>query len=231
MKLIQLLIIEDETPIRDMIKFALNPMGFELIEASDSKEALVKLSLETPGLILLDWMLPGLSGIEFAKQLKKNPHTQNIPIIMLTAKAEEENKIKGLEIGADDYITKPFSPRELAARIKTVLRRGPLIQSDGMMQVDKLAINVNTNEVYIDNNLLVLTTNEYKLLYFFLTHQERIYSREQLLDQIWGKAQDINDRSVDVQVRRLRSRLEPYGCDKYIKTVRGYGYQCRVTSL
>ncbi len=225
-----LLIIEDEAPIRDMINFALAPAGFKLILTGSVAEAERSLAKHIPDLILLDWMLPGTSGIDFAKKLKQNPKTREIPIIMLTAKAEEENKIKGLETGADDYITKPFSPRELTARIKAMLRRGPLVSPDGVIQINQLCIDVNTHQVTINNQLLELTPIEYKLLYFFATHQDRIYSREQLLDHVWGTENYIDERTVDVQVRRLRCRLQTHGYDHYIKTMRGTGYQFTVTN-
>lgn len=221
----RLLIIEDETPIRDMLRFALVPVGFDIMEAKNVSEAEVHIATLIPNLILLDWMLPGTSGMDFAKQLKRQSHTKDIPIIMLTAKAEENNKIKGLETGADDYITKPFSPRELIARINTVLRRGPLVSPDGVIQKNKLRIDVNTHEVTIDGNKLELTPIEYKLLYFFLTHQERIYTRQQLLDQIWGHDKEIEERTIDVQIRRLRSRLAEFNYEACVKTVRGIGYQ------
>jgi two-component system phosphate regulon response regulator PhoB len=220
-----ILIIEDEVAIRDIIQFALTPAGFEIIEAGEVAEAEKKLANAIPDLILLDWMLPDVSGIEFSKRLKRNPLTKHIPIIMLTAKAEEENKIKGLESGADDYVTKPFSPRELIARINTVLRRGPLVDTDGIIQFAKMSINVNNHQVRIDNQLLSLTAIEYKLLCFFVTHPNRIYTREQLLNHVWGLNTYINERTVDVQVKRLRKQLKTYGCEHYLKTVRGSGYQ------
>jgi len=230
MPTIRILVVEDEVSIRDMIKFALTPNGYEITEANHAKEALKMMALQKPDLILLDWMLPGLSGIDFVTQLKKNVETQNIPIIMLTARAEEENKVKGLEQGADDYITKPFSPRELSARIKTVLRRGTLVNPEGIIQVGKITLDTNTHLVTIENKTLTLTTNEYKLLLFFVKNTDKTFSREQLLNSIWGHTLEINERSVDVQVQRLRSRLEPYQCDHYIKTIRGFGYQFQVSN-
>lgn len=225
MKKTSLLIIDDEAPIRDMLVFALKPAGFELIEAESVQQAERKIAKKMPDLILLDWMLPGKSGIEFAKQLKLNKTTRDIPIIMLTAKAEEENKIKGLETGADDYITKPFSPRELIARIKSVLRRGPLVSPEGMIQIQKLCVNTNAHTVTINQQIIELTPIEYKLLYFFITHLDRTYNREQLLDHVWGGENYIDERTVDVQIRRLRLRLKPHGYDHYLKTIRGVGYQ------
>jgi two-component system phosphate regulon response regulator PhoB len=225
MKNTTILIVEDEGPIRDMIRFALESADFEVIESENTKAAEQLIVQRIPDLILLDWMLPGTSGIQFTRQLKSNPNTRDIPIILLSAKAEEDNKIKGLETGADDYITKPFSPRELIARIRTVLRRGILITSTGVIRVDDLEINTLTHQVTIQNTLIELAPIEYKLLYFFLTHQNRVYTREQLLDHIWGGENYIDDRTVDVQIRRLRSRLKSHGYDSYIKTVHGTGYQ------
>lgn len=220
-----ILTIEDENAIRDMIRFAMTPAGFTIIEASNINEAKQQIVLKLPDLILLDWMLPGMSGIEFAKKLKHDVMTQNIPIIMLTARAEEANKIKGLETGADDYITKPFSPLELIARVKTVLRRGPLISTEDVVQLHALSLNVNTGLLAINGESINLSPIEYKLLHFFMTHQERTYSRGQLLDYVWGRANYIDERTVDVQIRRLRKRLQPHGYDSYLKTIHGTGYQ------
>jgi two-component system phosphate regulon response regulator PhoB len=225
MRKITILIIEDEAPIRDMIRFALESADFDVMEAENTKEAERLIAQRIPDLILLDWMLPGENGIQFTKKAKSNFSTENIPIILLTAKAEEESKIKGLETGADDYITKPFSPRELIARIKTVLRRGILINSHGIIRVQDLHLNTNTHQVTINDAVIELAPIEYKLLYFFLTHQDRVYSREQLLDHIWGGENYIDERTVDVQVRRLRKQLKLHGYDSHIKTVHGAGYQ------
>lgn len=225
MKTLSLLIIEDEVAIREMIKFALSSHDFTVIEASDAKEATIHISNHIPDLILLDWMLPGISGIDFAKDLKRNAVTRNIPIIIITARAEEENKIKGLETGADDYITKPFSTRELIARIRSVLRRGPLVTPEGMIHFNALCLNTATHQVEINHCSIFLSPIEYKLLYFFMTHQSRVYNRSQLLDHVWGGNHYIDERTVDVHIRRLRTRLKPHGYDQHIKTVRGAGYQ------
>lgn len=208
-----------------MVRFSFKATDFILMEAANTNEAELQIAKHIPDLILLDWMLPGMSGIDFAKKLKNKQQTKEIPIIMLTAKAEDENKIKGLETGADDYITKPFSPRELIARIKAVLRRGPLMTPEGIIHIEDLCLNTNTHQVSINQKIIELAPIEYKLLYFFATHQERIYSREQLLDQIWGGENDISERTVDVQIRRLRKQLKQYGYHDYIKTVHGAGYQ------
>jgi two-component system, OmpR family, phosphate regulon response regulator PhoB len=220
-----ILIVEDEAPIRDMIQFILMPTGFSIWQASDTLEAEKKIAEQLPDLILLDWMLPDKSGIAFAKQLKSDAKSQNIPIIMLTAKAEEENKIKGLEIGADDYITKPFSPKELIARIKTVLRRGPLVAPDDILRIDEFCMYIHKHLVTFKNEVVELSPIEYKLLHFFFTHQERTYTREQLLDHVWGQHTYVDERTVDVHIRRLRLRLQQFTDIHYIKTIRGTGYQ------
>lgn len=225
MKKITVLIIEDEIAIRDMVQFALESADFEVIGVENAQMAEQQIAHQIPDIILLDWMLPGMNGIDFAKILKQKQQTKDVPIIMLTAKAKEENKIKGLETGADDYVTKPFSPRELIARIKTVLRRGPLVTPEGLIKIKDLCLNTNTHEVTVNEQRIELAPIEYKLLYFFLTHQNRIYSREQLLDQIWGGENYIDERTVDVQIRRLRNRLKPFGYDEFIQTMRGTGYQ------
>lgn len=225
MKKYAILIVEDEIAIRDMLRFALESSGFSVFEAEDTKQANRQLLQEMPDLILLDWMLPNQSGIEYMKQLKQKTETQDIPIIILTARAEEDNKLQGFDAGADDYVTKPFSPRELIARIKTILRRGVLQSPNGVLRLDNLSLDVNTQKVKINEQELKLTPLEYKLLLFFMRHPNKVYSRNQLLDHIWGMTNDILDRTIDVQIRRLRKQLKPYGYDKYIKTVRSGGYQ------
>ncbi len=225
MKKTMILIIEDEVAIRDMIRFSLPTQEFTMFEAESTLQAEKKLADQIPDIIVLDWMLPGKSGIDFIRWLKQQPLLQDIPIIMLTAKAEEENKIKGLETGADDYITKPFSPSELIARIKTILRRGPLVLPNGIIQIKELSLDTKSHQVIINNEKISLTPIEYRLLYFFLTHQNRVYSRDQLLTQVWSGDTFIDERTVDVQIRRLRSRLNPYGYDQMVQTVRGEGYQ------
>ncbi len=229
--IITLLIIEDELAIRDMIRFALSPDEFIVLEADDIPAARRKLGEAIPDIILLDWMLPSQSGIDYIKELKIEPNYKEIPIIMLTAKAEEENKVKGLETGADDYITKPFSPAELIARIKTVLRRGPLVSPEGVIQVGKLSLNTHTHRVQVEQATIALTPNEYKLLQFFMTHPNRTYSRDQLITQVWGPSVYIDERSIDVQIRRLRARLRPHAYDKLIQTIREAGYQFATKNL
>jgi two-component system, OmpR family, phosphate regulon response regulator PhoB len=222
---ITILVIEDEAAIRDLIAFALPQTNFIIYDAENAKQAELVLADHIPDIILLDWMLPEKTGIELIRWLKQEKLLSNIPVIMLTAKAEEESKIKGLEAGADDYITKPFSPKELMARIKAVLRRGPLVSPEGTIKIQKLVMNVDSHEVWIDNQAISLSPIEYRLLYFFVTHANRTYSREQLIIQVWGGNVYIDERTVDVQIRRLRDRLKPFGYERLIRTVRGLGYQ------
>lgn len=220
-----ILIVEDEAPIRDMIHFALELEGFNVLEAEDWPETQRICAEQLPQLILLDWMLPDTNGIEIARLLKRDEHTRNIAIIMLTAKAEEENKIIGLEAGADDYIVKPFSPRELIARIKTVLRRGPLETPEAKIHFADLQMDTANQSVSIAGKIVKLGTLEYRLLHFLLRHANRVYSREQLLNQVWGRDADIDERTVDVSIRRLRLALAPFAYDQYIQTVRSNGYR------
>ncbi len=231
MKKTIILIVEDEIAIRDMLRFALEPADFIVHEAENTEQANRYIKQQIPDLILLDWMLPNQSGIDYMRQLKQKSDTQNIPVIVLTARAEEDNKLQGFAAGADDYITKPFSPRELIARIKSVLRRGLLASPDGSIKLAELQLNTYTHEVTVNNQALILTPLEYKLLLFFMKHPNKVYSRNQLLDYIWGNGNDILDRSIDVQIRRLRNRLKPYGYDKTIQTVRGGGYQWMVAKI
>src|SRR3990167_2885929 len=221
----RILIIEDEKAIRQIVRYALNNTTYILLEAENCREAEKLIADFTPQMILLDWMLPGKSGIEFVKQLKENSITRYIPVIMLTAKTEEDYKIKALEIGADDYITKPFSPRELIARIKTVSRRGPLVTPEDKIQIKDLYLNICTQEVYVNNHKISLSATNYQLLCFFIKHQNIVYSREQLLAHVWPGKIEIDDRTVDAQIRRLRNSLKPYGYDIWIQTVRGGGYK------
>lgn len=224
----RILIVEDEDAIRQMISMALASEDFDLVEASDTKHADKCIVQAIPQLILLDWMLPGKSGIDYIKKLRKTPITEHIPIIMLTARAEEENKLKGLDVGADDYITKPFSPRELVMRIKAMLRRGPLVSLEGIIEVNSLKLDSNNREVEVKGDVLQLTPKTYDLLYFFMRHQNKLHTREGLLSHVWGGEKDVTDRTVDVHVRRLRKELEPYGYNNLIHTVHGVGYKFSV---
>ena len=205
--------------------FALASAGYEAQEAADSRQAQAVIAERLPDLLLLDWMLPGISGIDFARRLKKEELTRELPIIMLTARAEEEDKVQGLEIGADDYITKPFSPRELVARIRTVLRRGGPAAEGEVLRANGLSLDLASHRVSSDETLLEMGPTEYRLLEFFMSHPERVYSRGQLLDRVWGGTVYVEERTVDVHIRRLRKALEPHGHDALIQTVRGAGYR------
>lgn len=220
------LIVDDETPIRDMLRVALEMAGYECMEADCSKMAHSIVIDHKPDLILLDWMLPGTSGIELARRLKGDESTASIPIVMLTAKGEEDNKIQGLEVGADDYITKPFSPRELIARLKAVLRRmEPLSSQLKTIVVEGLSLDPSSHRVHINGSELKIGPTEYRLLEFFLTHQERVYTRSQLLDHVWGGNVYVEERTVDVHIRRLRKAIGLEGHDRLVQTVRGSGYR------
>ena len=219
-----ILIVDDEAPIREMIAVALEMAGYECLEAGNSQEALAIIVDRKPDLLLLDWMLPGSTGIELARRLKRDELTADIPIIMLTAKGEEDNKIQGLEVGADDYITKPFSPRELVARLKAVLRRAGPADSESLLEISGLQLDPVSHRVTIDGQPAEMGPTEYRLLQFFMTHQERAYTRGQLLDQVWGGNVYVEERTVDVHIRRLRKALgEVY--ENLVQTVRGTGYR------
>lgn len=221
----RILIVEDEQPIREMVMFSLAGAGFDVREAADARQAQACIAERLPDLVLLDWMLPGISGIDFARRLKREDLTRELPIIMLTARAEEEDTVQGLESGADDYITKPFSPKELVARIRAVLRRGGPAAEDEMLRANGLALDLASHRVSAGETLLEMGPTEYRLLEFFMSHPERVYSRSQLLDRVWGSNVYVEERTVDVHIRRLRKVLEPHGYDALIQTVRGAGYR------
>ena len=220
----KVLIIDDESSIREMIAVALEMAGYECLEASNSREGYEIIVDSRPDLILVDWMMPNGSGIELTRRLKKDTITAEIPIIMLTAKSEESNKIQGLEMGADDYITKPFSPKELVARLKAVLRRTNPQGVDEPINVDGLSLDPLSQRVTIGDRALDMGPTEYRLLKFLITHQERAYSRAQLLDQVWGGNVYVEERTVDVHIRRLRKAIGKTH-DYLIQTVRGTGYR------
>ncbi|MBI5331675.1 MAG: phosphate regulon transcriptional regulator PhoB [Betaproteobacteria bacterium] len=220
-----ILVVEDEPGIQEVLKFNLSQHGHEVLQAEDGETALNMLRGALPDLILLDWMLPGLSGMEVARRIRNDPRVKDIPIILLTARAEERDKVQGLESGADDYITKPFSPRELMARIKAVLRRRAPQMTEDMVEVSGLRLDPACHRVYGNDVALDLGPTEFRLLHFFMTHQERVYSRSQLLDNVWGDHVFVEERTVDVHIRRLRSALESTGHDRLIQTVRGAGYR------
>lgn len=220
-----ILVVEDETPIREMISFVLDQNGFNAIEACDIEQALTKIREPYPDLILLDWMLPGGTGVSLAKKLKQNEYTRNIPIIMLTARSDEDDKVKGFEAGVDDYVTKPFSPKELIARIKAVIRRVSPTSLEEEVDFHGLKLDPVSHRVAINGNSLALGPTEFRLLHFFMTHPERVYSREQLLDNVWGTNIYVEDRTVDVHIRRLRKAISGEGHEEFVQTVRGAGYR------
>ncbi|MCG8380155.1 MAG: phosphate regulon transcriptional regulator PhoB [Proteobacteria bacterium] len=221
----KILIVEDEEAIRDMLGYALMKEGFNCDEAADVEQARNTIESSRPNLILLDWMLPGMSGIDYARRLRNVPETRDIPIIMLTAKGEEADKVRGLETGADDYITKPFSTRELVARVRAVLRRYSDDKGNGIIEVDGLVLDPETYRVTANGQDIEISPTEFKLLHFFIGHPERVYSRSQLLDNVWGENVYVEERTVDVHIRRLRKTLEPFGFERYIQTVRSVGYR------
>lgn len=220
----KILIVEDEAPIREMIAFHLTRAGYETLEAEDCRRARELLADERPSLALIDWMLPDMSGLELTRTLKRDNEYEDLAVIMLTARSDEFDKVTGLEGGADDYVTKPFSPRELIARIQAVLRRS------GTTSVDQISAGILTidpagHRVSASGNSVHLGPTEYRLLKFFMTHADRVYSRTQLLDRVWGANVYVEERTVDVHVRRLRKALNEHAADHYIQTVRGAGYR------
>ena len=221
----RVLVVEDETPIREMLCFVLEQNGFEPVEAADFAQGVARVTEPFPDLILLDWMLPGGSGIQFIKQMKQDELTRQIPIIMITARGEEEDKVRGLEVGADDYITKPFSPKELTARLKAVIRRAVPTATEEVIEVQGLRLDPVSHRVSVNEQVLDLGPTEFRLLHFFMTHPERVYSREQLLNNVWGTNVYVEDRTVDVHIRRLRKAISLAGHDELIQTVRGSGYR------
>ncbi len=220
-----ILLVEDEPAIQELIAANLGRAGHHVVRAADAESARGIVQSALPDLVLLDWMLPGMSGIEFARRLRADERTRAIPIIMLTARGEEEDAVAGLETGADDYITKPFSPRELVARIKAVLRRRSPQATEDVVAIGTLRLDPATHRVTADEAQVSLGPTEFRLLHFLMTHPERVHSRAQLLDQVWGDHVFVEERTVDVHVRRLRAALEPTGLDQLIQTVRGSGYR------
>lgn len=222
---IRILIVEDEASIREMLVFVMEQQGYQPIEAADYISAESQLVEPLPDMVLLDWMLPGGSGIQLARTIKNTEYLKHIPIIMLTARGEEEDKIRGLEVGADDYVTKPFSPKELIARIRAVFRRVAPMSLDESITIEGLCLDPSSHRVTANNIPLEMGPTEFRLLHFFMTHTERVYSREQLLDNVWGMNVYVVDRTVDVHIRRLRKILEAQNYDRFVQTVRGAGYR------
>jgi len=222
---INVLVVEDEDGIREMLGMVLEQADFSVRAAPDAHQALALMHQKEPDLILLDWMLPGLSGVEWARRLKKDQAYNEIPIILLTARGEEEDRVRGFEVGADDYVTKPFSTRELIARIKAVLRRSGRLGKSSRIELGGIVLDSDEHRVMIDQTPVSLSPTEYRLLEFFLTHPDKVYSRNQLLDQVWGRSTYIEERTVDVHIRRLRKILAEHRREEMIQTVRGFGYR------
>lgn len=217
-----MLVVEDEEPIREMLRFRLGRAGYDVIEAATGADARAAIADRRPDVIVMDWMLPDISGLELTRQLKRDTATRDIPIIMVTARAQEDDRVAGLEGGADDYVVKPFSFRELAARIKAVMRRGML--DDEVLKAGRLVLDPASHRVTVDGEEVSLAPTEFRLLKFFMQNPDRVFSRAQLLDRVWGGNVYIEERTVDVHVRRLRQALGPHGYDKLIRTIRGAGY-------
>jgi len=220
----KILVVDDESAIRSMLAFNLRRAGFEVSEAHDGATAREQIANTRPDLVLMDWMLPDISGLEMTRTLKRAEEFQDLPVIMLTARTQEQDKINGLDSGADDYITKPFSPRELISRVNAVLRRTRAADDEAVV-AGQLSIDVGGHRVMAGDEEIKLGPTEYRLLKFLMTHSERVYSRSQLLDRVWGATVYLEERTVDVHIRRLRKALNPTGCDAFIQTVRGVGYR------
>ena len=230
----RILIVEDEPSIAELIAVNLKHAGFEVEKVLQTELAFSLMKESLPDLLILDWMLPGKSGIQFAKELRLNDRTRGLPILMLTAKSEESDKVSGLDSGADDYVTKPFSPKELIARVKALLRRSAAIEDTGPLSVGPLKLDPISHRVLAiwpnqDPKPIPLGPTEYRLLQFFMANPERVHSRGSLLDQVWGNEVYIEERTVDVHIKRLRAALSPFDCDRYIETVRGSGYRITKT--
>jgi two-component system, OmpR family, phosphate regulon response regulator PhoB len=227
----RILIVEDEPEIREMIRYVLEPSEYRVSEADNAQDARKLLSQENYDLILMDWMLPGRSGLDFTKELKQKQNKPTPPIIMLTARADESDKVQGLDSGADDYITKPFSPRELVARIKAVIRRNSDVDEEKAIEYSGLCLDPVRHQVTVTQQPINLSPAEYNLLHFFMLHPDRAYTRSQILDRVWGDNSYVEERTVDVHIRRLRQLLTSSGHDTFIQTVRGVGYRFTPSSL
>jgi two-component system phosphate regulon response regulator PhoB len=221
----RVLVVDDEAAIRDMIRFALQRANMEVLAAADAQEALLRISESRPDIILMDWMMPNVSGLELTRRLRKDSYTEDIPIIMLTARVTEDDKVAGLEAGTDDYVIKPFSPRELLARIRAVLRRSSPANEQGQLAVGRLVLDTASRRVLHDGEEVRMGPTEYRLIEFFMSHEGRAYSRSQILDYVWGANAYLEERTVDVHIRRLRKALEPSETSHYLQTVRGHGYR------
>lgn len=220
-----ILVVEDEAPIRDMIRFALERSDFSVAEAADAQAARLAVAEQHPDLVLLDWMLPGVSGMELAREWRRDELTETLPIILVTARVDENDRVRGLNLGADDYVTKPFSSSELVARVRAVLRRSLPGGEDETLELDGLTLDAASQRVSVGDSSVKLGPTEYRLLRFFMSNPERVYTREQMLDRVWGQNVYVEERTVDVHIRRLRKALAPHGFDGFIQTVRGSGYR------
>ena len=232
----RILVVEDEPSIAELIAINLSHAGYEVEKAMQTDIAQSMMKEQLPSLIILDWMLPGKSGVQFAKELRSNDRTRGLPILMLTAKSEEADKVMGLDSGADDYVTKPFSPKELIARVRALLRRQIPIEDTGPLTVGPLKLDPSSHRVLAiwpnsDPRPISLGPTEYRLLQFFMANPERVHSRTNLLDKVWGNEVYIEERTVDVHIKRLRAALSPVDCDRYIETVRGSGYRITKTPI
>jgi len=224
-----ILVVEDEPAIQELIAYNLKQAGHQPLRADNAEQAMNLVQSALPDLVLLDWMLPGQSGIDFARRLRSDRRTRTVPIIMLTARTDEQDKLTGLDTGADDYITKPFSPRELNARIKAVLRRRAPQMTDDVVELGGLKLDPSSHRISGNGEPVILGPTEFRLLHFMMTHPERVHSRTQLLDQVWGDHVFVEERTVDVHIRRLRKALEPTDLDRLVQTVRGTGYRFSAT--
>jgi two-component system, OmpR family, phosphate regulon response regulator PhoB len=230
----RILIVEDEPSIAELIAINLSHAGFEVERAMQTDIALTMMKDQLPNLIILDWMLPGKSGVQFAKELRSNERTKALPILMLTAKSEESDKVLGLDSGADDYVTKPFSPKELIARVRAILRRQMPMEDTGPLAVGPLKLDPSSHRVMAiwpnqEPKAIALGPTEFRLLQYFMANPERVHSRASLLDKVWGSEVYIEERTVDVHIKRLRAALLPFDCDRYVETVRGSGYRITKT--
>ncbi|APB99475.1 phosphate regulon transcriptional regulator PhoB [Polynucleobacter asymbioticus] len=230
----RILIVEDEPSIAELIAINLTHAGYEVEKAMQTDIASAMMKDQLPNMIILDWMLPGKSGVQFAKELRSNERTKALPILMLTAKSEESDKVLGLDSGADDYVTKPFSPKELVARVRAMLRRQMPIEDTGPLTVGPLKLDPSSHRVLAtwpnaESKAIALGPTEFRLLQFFMANPERVHSRASLLDKVWGSEVYIEERTVDVHIKRLRAALVPFDCDRYIETVRGSGYRITKT--
>lgn len=218
------LVVEDDEDIREMLSFSLEKAGYSVVQTEDAELALEKLGTLLPDIMLVDWMLPGMNGPDFVRRIRRDDLTKNIPVIMLTARSEEADMLQGFDTGVDDFLTKPFSPKELLARMKSLLRRSSN-DEDGSLQVKDMLLDVRAHRLSVAGNAVEIGPTEFKLLEFFMQHPDRVYSREQLLDMVWGRNVYVEERTVDVHILRLRKLLSPFGYDKLVQTVRGSGYR------